>query len=145
MSKRVERSDRQGGPDSPAAVLPRPGAALRWATNAGYAILLVIMALVPSMSSIAELSPPDWISHAVAYGVQAALIFWACLPTRGRNRALLIGVVGASGFGIVTEALQFFQPSRSVELEDLAANSVGALLVCCLIVGVARLAGRRTG
>jgi VanZ family protein len=145
MSDGVERSDHHGGPDWPVAFLSRQTMVFRWATNAGYAILLVIMALLPSTSSIAELAPPDWISHAVAYGIQTALVFWACLPTKGRNRALLLGVVGASAFGIVTEALQLFQPSRSVELKDLAANSVGALLVGGLIVVAGRLTRRRDG
>jgi len=145
MSDGVEHSDHHGRPERPAADPPRQGTTLRWAINAGYAILLIIMALVPSTSSIAELSPPDWISHAAAYGIQTAFVFWACLPTRGRNRALLIGVVGASAFGIVTEALQLFQPSRSVELKDLAANSAGALLACGLIIAAARLTARRDG
>jgi len=113
--------------------------------NGVYAILLVFMALVPSTSSIAELSPPDWLSHSLAYGLQAALLHWACLPWLGRKRAMLCGVIGASGFGFVTEALQLLQPTRAVELKDLAANTVGAVLVSGLIVVAAHLADRRVG
>lgn len=132
-----------GGQASDTATHPRPGARFRWSTNLGYATLLVILALLPSTSSIVSLSPPDRLAHAMAYGVQAALLFWACLPTQRRNRALLVGVVGATTFGMLTEALQLIQPSRSVELADVAANSVGAILACGAIVGVARLADRR--
>ena len=111
---------------------------VRWAANLGYAILLVIMALIPSTSLVTELSVPDWFAHGVAYGIQAALIFWALLPSIGRHRALLMGVVGASVFGMVTEGLQLLQPGRSVEFNDLVANTVGAILVCGMIAGLGR-------
>ena len=144
-SNGATRPDRPREPDPTAAASPRPNGTIRWAINGVYAILLVIMALVPSTSSIAELSPPDWLAHSLAYGLQAALLYWACLPWLGRNRAMLCGVVGASGFGFVTEALQLLQPSRAVELKDLAANTVGAVIVCGLIVAAAHLAERRVG
>jgi len=111
---------------------------VRWATNLGYAVLLVIMALTPSTFRVTELSVPDWFAHGVAYGIQAALIFWALLPSIGRHRALLMGVVGASVFGMVTEGLQLLQPGRSVEFNDFVANSVGAMLVCGVIAGLGR-------
>ena len=111
---------------------------VRWAANVGYAILLVIMALIPTTSRVTELSVPDWFAHAVAYGIQAALIFWALLPSISRHRALLMGVVGASVFGMVTEGLQLLQPVRSVEFKDLVANTAGALLVCGIIAGLGR-------
>ncbi len=109
---------------------------VRWATNVGYAILLLIMALIPSTSRVMELSVPDWFAHATAYGIQSALIFWASLPSIGRRRALVIGVIGASVFGMVTEGLQLLQPGRSVEFKDLVSNTLGALLVCGIVAGV---------
>lgn len=88
---------------------------------------------------------PDWFAHATAYGMQAALLFWACLPSLRRGRALVIGVLGASVFGMMTEALQRFQPGRTVELKDIAANCVGALLVGSAIAVVGRFGNRRGG
>ncbi len=112
---------------------------LRWAANIGYAAVLVVMALLPSTSVVTDLFVPDWIAHAMAYGIQAALVFWAVLPSLGRNRALAIGVVTASAFGVLTEGLQLLQPGRSVEFKDLVANTTGALLMCGIIAGASRL------
>jgi len=120
-----------------------PGKTLRWTVNLGYAVSLAIMAVVPSTSGISQLSIPDWCAHAAAYGLQAALLFWACRLSFTRGSAMVYGFVGASAFGMATEALQLLQPERSVELKDLAANSAGALLICGVIAGAGRLSGRR--
>lgn len=136
--------DAEGNPGNEVRADPiperhRPSIALRWAANGGYAILLVIMALLPSTSTALGFSVPDWLAHAVAYGVQAALVYWAASPSLGHGRSLAAGVAVAAGFGLVTEGLQFFQPVRAVELKDLAANTIGALIFC----GVIAVAGRR--
>lgn len=117
-------------------------AAGRWLANAGYAALLVVLALVPSSSLDIGRSVPDWAAHAVAYGLQAGLITWASLPALGRRRALVAGVSGATAFGAVTELLQLLQPRRSVEPADLVANAVGALVACGIIAAVGRSANR---
>ena len=111
---------------------------LRWAANIVYGILLMVLALLPSTVRVAELAISDWFAHAVAYGIQAALVFWASLPSLGQNRALAVGVLGAIGFGVLTEGLQLLQPGRSVEFKDLVANTIGAFLVCVIIAGVSR-------
>jgi len=116
----------------------RPRIVFRWAANVGYAIFLVIIAVLPSTSAAPSLWVPDWFAHAAAYGIQAALLYWASLPSLGHRRSLVVGVVGAGSFGVVTESLQFFQPERAVELKDLAANIVGALLVCFVIACAGR-------
>lgn len=115
---------------------------LRWAVNIGYAILLVVLALLPSTVRVAQLAISDWFAHATAYGIQAALVCWASRPSLGRNRALAVGFLGASGFGVLTEGLQLLQPGRSVEFKDLVANTIGAFLVCVIIAGVSRVGTR---
>jgi VanZ family protein len=108
----------------------------RWVANGGYAILLMIMAILPSSTLTAVgSSVPDWLAHGVAYGIQMALVYWAALPSLGHGRSLVVGVVAAGAFGLVTEGLQFLQPARTVELKDLAANAVGALIFCGVIAG----------
>jgi VanZ family protein len=116
---------------------------LRWAANVGYAILLVVMALVPSTSTTVGFSVPDWLAHAMAYGVQMVLVYWASLPLLGHGRSLAVGVVAAGAFGLVTEGLQHFQPGRTVELKDLAANTIGALMCCSIIAAVGWFGSRR--
>jgi VanZ family protein len=113
---------------------------LRWAINAGYAILLVVMAVVPRPSSVVVSLGPDWLAHGSAYGIQAGLLIWALSPVLGGAGALVAGILGAGLFGAATEALQFLQPERSVELRDVVANGAGAI-----VVGLAIALVRRTG
>lgn len=116
----------------------------RWAANAGYAVFLVIMAVLPSSTiSAVGSSVPDWFAHGVAYGIQMALIYWAALPSVGHRGSLLVGVVAAAVFGLLTEGLQYFQPARTVEIKDLAANAVGALVFCGVIAGIGWKSSRR--
>ena len=122
----------------------RPTIMFRWAANGGYAILLVITAVLPS-STLAAVgsSVPDWLGHGVAYGIQMALVYWAALPSLGHGRSLAVGVIAAGAFGLVTEGLQLLQPARTVELKDLAANAVGALIFCGVIAGIGWKSSRR--
>lgn len=122
----------------------QPSILFRWAANAGYAILLVIMAVLPSSTLTAVASSvPDWLGHGVAYGIQMVLVYWATLPSLGHGRSLVVGVIAAGSFGLVTEGLQFLQPARTVELKDLAANAVGALIFCGAVAGIGWVNSRR--
>ena len=121
----------------------RPPIMFRWAANGGYAILLVIMAVLPLTLTVVGSWVPDWLAHAVAYGIQMALVYWAALPSLGHGRSLAVGVVAAGAFGLVTEGLQYLQPARTVELKDLAANTVGALIFCGIIAGIGWNSARR--
>ncbi len=124
---------------------PRPNVATRWAANAGYAIILVVIAVIPQTTAAAVSMVPDWFAHALAYGSQAGLLFWAMAPLVGVRSALVGGLFGAVSFGAATEVLQFLQPGRVVEFRDVVANSVGALVVCGVIASAAGLSSRRTG
>ena len=124
---------------------PNPSRTLRWATNFLYAVLLVIMALIPSTFQVAELSVPDWLAHALAYGFQAGLLFWAVVPSLGPRRGLAGAFLGATAFGVATEGLQLLQPARTVELKDLLANTVGAMVACGIIVFTGRFGWRSNG
>ncbi len=114
---------------------------LRWGANISYAVVLVVLAVIPPTPQVTELAVPDWLAHATAYGIQAGLLFWAFNPLLAHHRALILGVLGASAFGIVTEGLQLLQPGRSVEFKDLVANTLGALLVCAIVAIAGRMGG----
>lgn len=111
-----------------------PRGAARWAVNAVYAALLALLAVAPPSSGLASVATPDWLAHAVAYGLQTGLVFWAIGPSRSAVRRALTGIGTAVAFGAVTEALQVFHPLRSIELADLAANAAGAVVVAAILV-----------
>ena len=105
-----------------------------WYANAVYAILLVIAGLAPRIpTTVVGLVTDTWV-HALAYGLQAILLFLAMsgpLPPIG---AAWLSFLGASAFGAVVELLQYLQPSRLVENTDLIANTGGALAATLLIL-----------
>ena len=109
---------------------------LRWAVIVLYSVLLIVMAVLPSRIVATAAGLPDWISHALAYGLHAGLVYWGLVPMVGWRGALTGAFLGAVAFGAATEVMQLFHPDRSLEFKDLAADAVGALLVCLAIVGV---------
>jgi len=119
-----------------------PPITVRWIVNAIYAALLVALAVVPPSPWPGASSVPDWLAHGVAYGVQAALLFWAVPGTATTRSRTLAALTGAIVFGAVTEALQLLQPARSTELIDVVADAVGAAISLLLILIVTTAAVR---
>jgi len=118
-----------------------PGLAWRWAINLAYGGVLIVLAVMPSDTVAGAWVPPDWAAHAAAYGMQTALLSWALRPSFGARRAVAAGMAGAVLFGLATESLQLLQPSRSVELRDVAANAAGAAAVWCVLTVASRCSG----
>lgn len=111
---------------------------LRWVVIIAYSLLLIVMAVLPSRIVATAADVPDWISHALAYGIQSGLIYWGLVPIIGWRWALVGAFLGAVAFGAATEALQLFRPGRTLELKDLVADAAGALIVCLAIIGIGR-------
>jgi len=95
------------------------------AVNLVYAVALLVLGLIPSVPD-AVAGVPDHVAHAVAYAAQAALLYILFLHSGGRGRAAVLALCVALLYGGCVEMLQSFQPARTVELADLAANTVGA-------------------
>ena len=112
------------------------------ALNAAYAGLLVALAVVPSIPG-AGVGVSDTVVHAAVYGVQALMLFLMLNAVLPATKALAAAWIGATGFGLITEALQLFRPERSVEFKDVIANAIGAGLVVVLVVVMRRF--RPTG
>ena len=88
-----------------------------------YAAAIVFLSLTPK--------PPDpgfeygdKLGHLAAY---ALLMFWFCWLYRKRHAQLAFGI-GWVALGIGLEFAQGMTPTRSFELADMAANSLGVLL-----------------
>ena len=104
-----------------------------WYANAVYAILLVIAGLIPRIPAVAGLVTDTW-GHALAYGLQAILLFLALSGLFPPLGAASLSFLVASGFGAGVELLQYLQPSRVVENADLIANTGGAFAATLLIL-----------
>jgi VanZ family protein len=110
--------------------------------NTAYAATLVVLAVLPRAIVEPGLGLSDGTAHALAYGLQGALLVWALRPGLGPV-GVVLAVLGSLGLGLLTEAVQALLPYRSFELADLAADGLGALVGACaaLAVGVGRPAG----
>ena len=101
----------------------------RWAVVAGYMLALFLASAGPGVSL-----PPgrnwDKVLHAGAYAVMSALVIWAA--SRGRPRAatwrvLLLAWLICTAYGASDEWHQLFVPGRQADVQDLFADSLGAL------------------
>jgi VanZ family protein len=108
------------------------------AANVVYAFILLTLGLISDVPTVVS-GVPDLVAHAAAYAVQAVLLFILLVPSLGRWKAALLSAVGAVVFGGLVEALQLIQPARSVELRDLAANTVGAAMAASILYLVTEL------
>lgn len=100
--------------------------------NVIYASVLVALAMTPTVPSSAA-KVPDVVAHAVAYGIQCFLLFALIRDYLHHFGALLTAAAGATCYGALTEGLQMLQPSRAVEIGDIAANTVGVAVVSLAI------------
>jgi VanZ family protein len=100
--------------------------------NLVYAAVLLLLGVVPDVPEIAVVFP-DFVAHGLAYAVHTVLVFALLLPSVKRANAFIFAVAGVVLYSSLVEALQFFQPARSVEVRDLLANSVGAGMAAMIL------------
>jgi VanZ family protein len=93
--------------------------------NLVYAVVLLGLGILPALPGVGV---SDHTAHALAYGIQAGLLYLFLLPSLSRGRAALVAASGAIVYSSLIEGLQFLQPSRTFEIIDLAANVAGAVL-----------------
>jgi len=104
----------------------RKGERVAWiVANVAYATILVVAAVTSDLPGPAR-QVPDVVSHAVAYGIQAMLLYALLMDGLPHRAALLCAWCGAIAFGLLTEGLQALHPIRTTELKDIAANACGA-------------------
>ena len=88
-----------------------------------YAATIVFLSLTPRPPQI-DVAYGDKLGHLLAYGL---LMFWFCFLYRHRYTRLAYGL-GWIAMGIALEFAQRATGTRSFEIADMAANSLGVLL-----------------
>ncbi len=92
-----------------------------------------------SVSTPAESDPfPhfDKVAHFLVYGALALLIFRGFSGTFGSNKFLLaaiITVVVTVGYGMSDEFHQSYVPTRNSDINDIAADGIGAMTAVTLL------------
>jgi VanZ family protein len=105
--------------------------------NLAYAAVLLSLGVVPDAPEIVK-AMPDFVAHGLASAVHTVLLFALLLPLVGNCRAAILAVAGAAVYGGLVEMLQFFQPARTVEIRDLGANAIGAVVAAMVLYPVTR-------
>ena len=103
----------------------------------GYTVALTIVSLI-KLNNLPDtgISFADKIFHFLAYALLT--IFWFAAFSLGfsmkKKRAMFIAVVSAILFGIIIEVLQdTITESRALDVYDVLANSLGALLASVIL------------
>ncbi len=96
----------------------------------GLVGLVVYLSLTPHPPKTLTFENADKLEHALAY---ATLSFWLCqIYLSGKSRvALMVALVG---MGVALEYVQGWTGSRSFDVLDMLADSVGVLLGWLLVL-----------
>ena len=89
----------------------------------GLVILVVVLSLSPSLPPPVDFPWADKVYHVLAYGV--LMLWFAQLHPKSRYRWLAGGFIA---LGILMEVLQVQLATRSGDIWDIAANSLGTVL-----------------
>lgn len=121
---------------------PLPWRWISWAAVLGLVTLLTLLPPSAGLPQGPRIPHLDKIVHACAWGLLAALTWWALIPTRSRQRAAPLALAFAVAYGVVIEALQLLVPGRSADPLDLLADAAGAILgVAAISLWTSRRAG----
>src|SRR5690606_11892121 len=106
--------------------LLRPTDRMRWLCLLLLVTLVSAMLFMGSRPGVEVIIPnPPWdkVAHLMAYGGFATLT-WVFL--RGTSFLGPLAVVGM--IGLLDEAMQYYSPSRTADLQDIVADLAGGLL-----------------
>jgi VanZ family protein len=107
------------------------------------AVIYVVYIFI--MGSIRNGEPPmgvsDKTAHFAAFGLMVPLLVRALRyfrPDGTRSRAILVATALSSIAGALLELWQAFIPYRSSDVRDWIADTIGAVLVGCVLLAVHR-------
>ncbi len=87
----------------------------------------------------------DKVIHVLVYGAFSVVLFAALRRSRPRTPSLVLAGLAAALavlYGVSDEYHQGFVPFRVADVQDLAADAVGALAAQCLVLWRAAVASR---
>jgi VanZ family protein len=110
---------------------PYSGMAVVALLNLGYAAFISWLALTPNPPGFGGAF--DWLFHATAFGVQAALLYSLCRRFWSPVISLLAAGAASIAYGSLIEVLQLGVPGRLFEVSDLVANACGVALSAAVL------------
>jgi VanZ family protein len=105
--------------------------AFYWLPVIIYCLAIFIQSSYPATESLPAFSHADKLAHAGAYTLLGFLFYRAFQTTRIRKGIALLVILSAmasSLYGISDEIHQYFVPSRTADIFDMAANTTGSFM-----------------
>ena len=96
-----------------------------------YCLLIFIQSSYPATNRLPALPYVDKLAHAGGYALLGFLFYRAYQTTRIRSQAfilLILSVLSAALYGVSDEIHQYFVPSRTADIADMAADSAGSVM-----------------
>lgn len=109
--------------------LPSVPAGLRWLAVATVALAILVVSVMRIPESVPEGGggiPTSVLFHFVGYATLAAALAVAVVARHPSGAATGGAFLGASGYGVLIEGLQFGLPYRSFSYADILTNATGA-------------------
>jgi len=98
----------------------------RWLPPLLWAGVILFITSVPGRFVPHQVGPYDKVVHFTMYGLFAVLLALDFDSGTGRWRAVFLAIAIAVAFGAADEWHQSFIPSRSADVADWQADSIGA-------------------
>ncbi|OYT54012.1 MAG: hypothetical protein B6U72_03850 [Candidatus Altiarchaeales archaeon ex4484_2] len=101
-----------------------------WATTLSYMLLIYVLSSISHPPQPVVNPHAPMLEHIIEYSILGFLLHALISSTRDctRARVFVLAVLLASLYGLTDEIHQFFVPGRICGLEDLVADTLGALI-----------------
>jgi VanZ family protein len=104
---------------------------LYWLPVVLYCLLIFIQSSYPATQSFPSFPHMDKLAHAGAYALLGFFFFRAFRTTGVGKKAVwlvILSALASSLYGISDEIHQYFVPSRTADILDMAANTAGSVI-----------------
>jgi VanZ family protein len=100
-----------------------------------WAGVILVVSVIPGQD-LPSLSiwEPDKVMHALVYGVLTYLLFVAISYKSTKNNLLIFAITLCILYGFIIELIQKVLPTRTFDMYDMLANTIGCLLAGGLIL-----------
>lgn len=96
-----------------------------------YCLIIFLQSSFPSYRHVPVFDYSDKLLHVGAYAVLATLFFRALKAGNTARKAALtivLSIVFTTLYGISDEIHQYFVPTRTADIQDMAANFIGSII-----------------
>lgn len=100
-----------------------------------WLIMVFVLSVMPTKDIPIKARHLDKLLHVVLYAITCLLFYKVLLSRYTKWKSLAIAFVSSSLYGVLMEfAQRYIAKGRSLSTQDMAANTVGALIIVLYII-----------